>query len=73
VEEARQAPGRVMREMHAMATAMAADVETLMVGLKKGPAGAGKRSAAPAGPFPPSSNTGGKVPNKPAGRRGEKS
>lgn len=78
VEKARTAPAKVARNLHAYSMAMAQEAMDLLdrAAAKKGPAaGAGKRSAAPAAgpsaPFPPSSNTGGKVP-KQTGRRGGK-
>lgn len=65
VEEARAAPKLVMRQMHAYALGLADETGTLLDRVRKGTAsGAGKRSAAPEAPVPPSSNTGGKSPGK---------
>jgi len=67
MEEARKAPKTVMREMQAMSRGLTAEVDSVMEGMRA--AGAGKRSAAHvARSSPPSSNTGGKVPRKGAGK-----
>lgn len=78
VEKARTAPAKVARNLHAYTMAMAQEATDLLdrAAAKQGPAaGAGKRSAAPAAgpsaPFPPSSNTGGKVPSKRSVRGGK--
>jgi hypothetical protein len=70
VQEARQAPGLVMREMHAYALGLADETGALLGRLGKGGAAAGKRSAAAAPHSPPSSNTGGKGPQKRGGKGG---
>jgi hypothetical protein len=70
VQEARQAPGLVMREMHAYALGLADETGALLGRLGKGGVAAGKRSAAAAPHSPPSSNTGGKGPQKRGGKGG---
>jgi hypothetical protein len=62
MEEAREAPKKVMREMHAYALGLVDETSAVLDGMR-GAAGSRKRSAAPVAPFsPPPSNTGGKVP-----------
>lgn len=74
VEQAREAPKLVMREMHAYALGMADEAGEIVRRMRGGVAQAERaRAAEPprAGgrsPSPPSSNTGGKVPNKRTGK-----
>lgn len=71
VEEARSAPKKVVREMHAYALGLADETGVLMEQLRQGSAGgAGKRSAAPPAPLPPRPVIrGGKSPEKGKGGR----
>jgi len=80
MEQARAAPGIVMREMHAYALGLADETGALMNKMKeKGredrasvPASAGA-SARSSAPIPPSSNTGGKGTKLKSSPRGKKS
>jgi hypothetical protein len=69
MEEARAAPQVVMREMHAYALGLADETGALIENLrKKGVEERARaseaRTAGPRTPYPPTSNTGGKVPKK---------
>lgn len=75
VQQAREAPKIVMREMHAYALGLADETGALMESMReKGrETRDGKRSAARgAGPFPPLSNTGGKGTKAGTGKVGGK-
>lgn len=62
MEQARAAPSVVMREMHAYAQGLADETGQLMEQIRE--KGRSERSGAARAPFPPPSNTGGKVPKK---------
>lgn len=78
MQEARNAPKTVMRELQAMARGLVDEVDTTLDAIrKKSLGGAGQAKAQPrmagsARALPPSSNTGGKVPRKTLGSRGGK-
>ena len=71
MEEARKAPRVVMREMQAFAKGLSAEVEATASAMRRPGPAAPDRAAQP--PYPPSSNTGGKVPRgNPAKGKGAK-
>jgi hypothetical protein len=79
MQEARKAPKTVMREMQASVRGLAEEVDSTLHDIRLKSQGEGRaakaqpRGASPRTPSPPSSNTGGKVPQenpkKSAGRR----
>lgn len=77
MEEARKAPKLVMREMQSMARGLVDEVDAKMEEIRKGaaaasrPAKAEPRRPASSRASPPSSNTGGKVPQTGPRVRGE--
>jgi len=72
MEQARAAPKIVMREMHAYALGLADETGALMDRMReegrRKRAGQGAAGAPASAPFPPPSNTGGKVPGKGKGK-----